>query len=244
MQEDSFPSHYQELRWSWLACRFPNLPSWFSWRVYFLSSSLLECLNLPGHSKINTSGPTTSLASSLNTCNLPGSQPSGKVHPNLVLHHQVPDFSSSLRGLKFLHACFTGSDWCKGSTEYLSLLHVIGHQLLCPISQQAHPLMFMFLKTPFLLFCLEGWETIPEQMAALAPQSTCPLPHSQCSPGTSRGNKEKVFIAQGGSAQESKLIFLAYALCSGRQHTAHVLLFKTFISLCILLQFLYKYVML
>lgn len=55
-------------------------------------------------------------------------------------------------------------------------------------------------------------------MATLAPQAMCALPNSKCSPDSSRGNTEKAFIARG-DGQESKLIFLAYALCSRRQHT-------------------------
>lgn len=73
-------------------------------------------------------------------------------------------------------------------------------------------------------------------MATLAPQATCPLPHSQRSPDTSGGNKEKAFIAQGGG-QETKLIFLAYALCSGRQHTEMISLMCSlkYLYLCVYL---------
>lgn len=68
---------------------------------YFLFSSLLEHLLIPGHLKINKSGPAMALASSLNTwvqsvrltefqvkCTLPQSCTT-----------KVPDFPSSLRGL-------------------------------------------------------------------------------------------------------------------------------------------------
>lgn len=81
------------------------------------------------------------------------------------------------------------------------------------------PMPFMFLKNPSLVFCLKAEKQAHSKWLLWLLRAPALCHTHKCSPGISGGNKEKAFIAQGGSAQESKLIFLAYALCSGRQHT-------------------------
>lgn len=130
---------------------------------------------------------------------------------------KVPDFPSSLRGLEFLHG-FTGSVWCKGSTEYLSLLHVIGHQPPCPTGQQAHPLLFMSFRNPFLLFCLKV-EELSHSKWVLWLLRPCALCQTHNAVLTLSGAIKRRLSLHRGAVQESKLIFPAYALRSGRQHT-------------------------
>lgn len=106
--------------------------------VFSLSQPTGTSLNLPGPSNINRSCNSISqLPQHLSAiCQAHSFQ----VKCTLTQYSSIKvlDFLSSLRGLEFLCACFSGSDWCKGSTEYLSLLHVTGHWPPCPIWQQVH----------------------------------------------------------------------------------------------------------
>lgn len=233
-QEDSFPSHYQGLRWGWLACRHPNLPSWFSWRVVFsLFESTGTSLNLPGHAKINKSGPAMALASSLNTWaqSLRFTEFQVKCTLTQSLTPKVPDFPTSLG--PGIPACLFYWQWLM-QRQHREPQPSPCHQLPCPIWQQAH----LCCSCPWrILSCYSACRlrNYPTANGYSGSSGHVPFATLTMQSKTSGSNKEKPFIAQGEAAQESKLMFLAYALCSGRQHTEMIslVLFKIFFTLCI-----------
>lgn len=78
---------------------------------------------------------------------------------------------------------------------------------------------FMFLKNPSLVFCLKAEKQAHSKwlLWLLRAPALC---HTHNAVLAFLGAiKRRLSLHRGGSVQESKLIFLAYALCSGRQHT-------------------------
>lgn len=76
----------------------------------------------------------------------------------------------------------------------------------------------LVLEEPFLLFCLKV-EELSHSKWLLWLLRPCALCHTHNAVLTLLEAIKRMLSLHRGAGQESKLIFLAYALCSGRQHT-------------------------
>lgn len=200
--------------------------------VFSLFQSTGTSLSLPGHSKINK-GPCKGISQLPQHLRVRQSVRLTDCQVKCTLTQsstKVLDFPSSLRGLEFLHAYFTGSDWCKGSRVPQPSPR---HGSPAPLDSR----LTLCCPCPWRISsCCSAWRLRNYPTANGYPQATCPLPHTQCSPETSRGNKEKAFIAQGGcsrvQADCSGLCFVQWKATYWND-LSHVLLFKVFIPLCV-----------
>lgn len=125
----------------------------------------------------------------------------------------------------------------KAAQSTSAFLRVIGHQPPCPIRQQAHPLLFMSFRNPFLLFCLKA-EELSHSKWLLWLLRQCALCQTHNAVLTFPGAIKRRLSLHMGAVQESKPIFPAYALCSGRQHTEMIsLMFCSlkYLYLCVFL---------
>lgn len=92
----------------------------------------------------------------------------------------------------------------------------------------------LVLQEPFLLFCLKAEEPSHSKwlLWLLRP---CALCHIHNAVLTLLEAIKRMLSLHRGAGQESKLIFLAYALCSGRQHTEMISLMCSlkYLYLCV-----------
>lgn len=80
------------------------------------------------------------------------------------------------------------------------------------------PLLFLSWKNPFLLFCLKA-EELSHSKWLLRLLRPCAFSHTHNAVLTLLEAIKRRLLLHRGAGQESKLNFLAYALCSRRQHT-------------------------